>query len=62
MNLANNKDLHKTFFPYEAKFCFSSLVSMNLYSKVSDSDRLFSPTFVISKLSKLNLKGDKTVL
>lgn len=59
MNLADDTDLHKTFFPYEAKFGFSSLVSMNSHSKVSDSDRLFSPTFVISKLFKLNLKGDK---
>lgn len=42
-------------------FLFSSLVSMNSYSKVPDSKRLFSPTFVISKLFKLNLKGDRLI-
>lgn len=32
---------------------------MNSYPKVFDSKRLFSPTLVISKLFKLNLKGDR---
>lgn len=57
MNLADNKDLHKILSPYEANFWYPSLVCMNSYCKVSDSDILFSQTFILSKSFKLNLKG-----